>query len=411
MQLLKSILSLTKSSRRLHALCQTKRRRSLPGEERPELDFDRLLDPARTEAIRSNIAVRKQVGNIDLVRQLWSRLSDIISGRAKPNSEEELKGLWDHFYEQAALIPNDTHPEAPLGDESQVRVIDVQGRKQQFDFGPATAEKLATSFRLLRMDAGHTCGEKSYFLFNQLAILETALVKFCTAYLRPLGFVQVTVPDVLPRRIPKSCGLMTTSNKEILYSLAGHSDWTLSGTAEMGIASLIEGQTFQEKELPKKYFSVSRCYRPEVSTGVISHGIYRVHEFTKVEMFACTACETGKESDEAHREILEIQKQLFGRLELHFRVLDMPSEELGAPAYRKFDIEAWMPGRNVYGEISSASNCTDFQSRRLLTKYQSENGGIKFVHTINGTACAITRTLIALLEQRQTKVMEHLLNA
>ncbi|CDW56374.1 Seryl-tRNA synthetase [Trichuris trichiura] len=406
MQLLKSILSLNKPSRRWQALCQMKRKKSLPGEGRPELDFDRLLDPARTEAIRSNIALRKQVGNIDLLKQLWLHLSDIISGKVKPNSEEELKHLWDHFYEQAALIPNDTHPEAPLGDETQARVMDVQGRKKQFDFEPATAEQLAISFKILRTDAGHTCGEKSYFLLNQLAILETALIKFCTSYLRPLGFVQVTVPDVLPRRIPESCGLTTTSDREKLYSLVGHSDWTLSGTAEMGIASLIEGQTFQEKELPKKYFSVSRCYRPEVSSGAVSHGIYRVHEFTKVEMFACTACETGKESDQIHREILEIQKQLFGRLELHFRVLDMPSEELGAPAYRKFDIEAWMPGRNVYGEISSASNCTDFQSRRLLTKYQSNNGRVKFVHTVNGTACAITRTLIALMEQHQTKVME-----
>uniref|UniRef100_A0A5S6QQZ8 serine--tRNA ligase n=1 Tax=Trichuris muris TaxID=70415 RepID=A0A5S6QQZ8_TRIMR len=396
----KRLLTFSTPRRWLQAACYGKR---LLAKDRPELDFDRLLDPGRTEAIRRNIALRKQIGNIDRVRHLWSQLSDIIAGKVEPTSEGELQDLWEHFYEEAALIPNDTHPESPVGDQSHARVIETQGRMPQFDFEPITAEELAISFRLLRTDVGHTCGEKSYFLLNQLAMLENALVQFCTARLRPLGFVQVTVPDVLPRRVPKKCGLMTTSDKEILYTLVGHSDWTLSGTAEMGIASLIEGNTFQQNELPKKYFSVSRCYRPEVSTGVLSHGIYRVHEFTKVEMFACTACETGEESDEVHREILEIQKQLFGSLDLHFRVLEMPSEELGAPAYRKFDIEAWMPGRNAYGEISSTSNCTDFQSRRLPAKYQSKDGKIKFVHTVNGTACAITRTLIALLEQRQTR--------
>ncbi|XP_043919460.1 serine--tRNA ligase, mitochondrial [Protopterus annectens] len=158
------------------------------------------------------------------------------------------------------------------------------------------------------------------------------------------------------------------------------------------------------KDMPVRTVCCSTCYRAETDTGRETWGLYRVHHFTKVEMFGLTADETGKESDELLMEFLSIQKEIFSELGLHYVVLDMPTQELGLPAYRKFDIEAWMPGRNKYGEISSTSNCTDYQSRRLNIMYYNASGELKYAHTINGTACAIPRTLIAILESNQLKV-------
>lgn len=147
--------------------------------------------------------------------------------------------------------------------------------------------------------------------------------------------------------------------------------------------------------------AVSRCYRAEISTNVEEKGLYRVHQFTKVEMFSVTPDETGEESNQKLDEIVSSQKELFKELGLNFVLLDMPSHELGAAAYRKYDMEAWMPGRNMYGEISSASNCTDYQSRRLHITYKNRNGVEKFAHTVNGTGCAVPRMLISVLETHQ----------
>lgn len=175
----------------------------------------------------------------------------------------------------------------------------------------------------------------------------------------------------------------------------------LAGTAEMAIGGFLKDRIFKEKDLPLKLTAVSRCYRAETSSLEEEKGIYRVHEFTKVEMFGVTASETGKESDELHHEFRAIEEKNFKELGLQFRILEMPPNELGLSAHRKFDIEAWMPGRNMYGEISSCSNCTDFQSRRLNIRYKNMDGELKYVHTVNGTICAVPRTLIALVETFQ----------
>ncbi|CAG4965245.1 unnamed protein product [Parnassius apollo] len=186
----------------------------------------------------------------------------------------------------------------------------------------------------------------------------------------------------------------------MVYSLDsayhGH-DMYLSGTAEIALAGLLANSVHYIEKLPLKLAAVSRCYRAETSNVNEERGTYRVHQFTKVEMFAIT---TTEQSDDMLEYIRNVQEELFSPLGIHMRVLDMPPHELGAPAYRKYDIEAWMPGRNSYGEISSCSNCTDYQSRRLHIKYKDFNIE-NYVHTLNGTACAIPRMLIALLETHQ----------
>lgn len=167
----------------------------------------------------------------------------------------------------------------------------------------------------------------------------------------------------------------------------------------MALAGYFSGKTFQADELPKKVMAVSRCFRAESSGHKEERNLYRVHTFTKVEMFA-TCLPT--QSDTILEEFRETQRQLFENLGICFKLYDMPVHDLGAPAYRKYDIEAWMPSLNSFGEISSTSNCTDYQSKRL--NIYCQDGSNKFhAHTVNGTACAIPRMIIALLEQYQVK--------
>lgn len=162
------------------------------------------------------------------------------------------------------------------------------------------------------------------------------------------------------------------------------------------------GEIINKKEIPKKYVCLSHCYRKEAGKGQHSAGLYRLHQFTKVEMFAFTEGDIAK-SEEMHKEMLDIQEELYTALGLHFKILDMPTEELGAAAYRKYDIETYFPSRDAFGEISSTSNCTDFQAIRLNAQYFDKNLEKKLMHTVNGTAIAVPRILMAILENFQTE--------
>ncbi|WAR18892.1 SYSM-like protein, partial [Mya arenaria] len=205
-------------------------------------------------------------------------------------------------------------------------------------------------------------GPSTYYFTDQLAQLEQALVTF-------------TIKFLLNK---EGCGFKTSGDVAQVYHLdpSRHERLCLAGTAEMALA--------------------------ETSDADSALGIYRVHQFTKVEMFCVTASDVTESSDML-QELLDIEKTLFSQLQLHFRVLDMSTAELGAPAHRKYDIEAWMPASQLWGEISSTSNCTDFQSRRLHVKYRTRDGELRHCHTVNGTACAVPRTIIALCETHQTK--------
>ena len=176
----------------------------------------------------------------------------------------------------------------------------------------------------------------------------------------------------------------------------------LIATSEIACAGMLAGEILNKKDLPKKYVCLSHCYRKEAGQGQNSKGLYRMHQFTKLELFSFTEG-TLDSSDRAHQEMLQIQEELYTSLGLHFRILDMPTQELGAAAYRKYDIEAYLPSRTNYGEISSTSNCTDYQSMRLNLMYFDKNLEKKLMHTVNGTAVAIPRLIIAILENFQTK--------
>lgn len=236
---------------------------------------------------------------------------------------------------------------------------------------------------------------------------ELALIKYTTDFLGKEGFELISVPDILPAEVIEGCGMQTTAessqvyhlNSRVLGSTHEEHDLCLSGTSEMALGGFFSGKTLRAEDLPRKTMAVSRCFRAETGDGALDKHLYRVHHFTKVEMFSVCHPDQSEGMLEYFR---DIEVRLFKSLGLHFKVYDMPIHELGATAYRKYDIEARIPSMGQYGEISSTSNCTDYQAKRL--NIFVDDGEEKFhAHTVNGTACAIPRMIIAILEQFQVK--------
>uniref|UniRef100_A0A182PKY5 serine--tRNA ligase n=1 Tax=Anopheles epiroticus TaxID=199890 RepID=A0A182PKY5_9DIPT len=361
-------------------------------------DTDYLLNPANRAAIEANIQHRKGIGDIQLVQ----RLSEQLDAGQATLSKGERSALQAQLSAELGKIPNRTHP-ALLDYGTEPRIVAryneqaKQTDRKYFQFGD-----ICKRMNLYRMEnLGNFTGHRSYYLTDELAELEHALICYAVDSLRERHFRLVTVPDVLPARIIESCGMSVHGERNQVYKLNGRHErdtLCLSGTSEMALAGYLAGRVLPADQLPQKLMAVSRCYRAETSALQEEKGIYRVHQFTKVEMFA--VCQPDQ-SATVLEEFRDIEVALFNQLGLHFLLLDMPACELGAPAYRKYDIEAWMPGRGMYGEISSCSDCTDYQARRLGIRVRTADGRETFAHTVNGTACAIPRMLIATLENFQ----------
>lgn len=293
--------------------------------------------------------------------------------------------------------PKKTHAEVEhiQGDFSVLKSV---GHKPIFNFKPLPFNMLKNVKPCLRVDnLSNFCGDRSYYFLGPLAKIEHALVKYTLTKLIKKGFNLVSVPDILPDELIERCGMNTAGERNQVYSLNNNfygDKWCLSGTSEMALAGSLMNKNIPIDKLPLKLCSVSRCYRAEVSAIAEEKGIFRVHQFTKVEMFGVCLPE---ESEQMAIYFRNIQEELFQPLGLHYRVLDMANHELGTQAYRKYDIEAWMPGRNKYGEISSCSDCANYQALRL-----GINSNGTCLHTVNGTACAVPRLIIALAETHQT---------
>ncbi|KAI5930127.1 serine--tRNA ligase, mitochondrial [Manis javanica] len=313
--------------------------------------------------------------------------------------------LEEQFYLRALRLPNCTHPEVPVGDESQARVLRVIGHKPAFSFQPRGHLEIAEKLDIIRQKRlSHVSGHRSYYLRGAGALLQHGLVNFTLNKLVHRGFTPMTVPDLLRGAVFEGCGMTPNTNPSQIYNIdpSRFEDLNLAGTAEVGLAGYFMDHSVAFRDLPIRMVCSSTCYRTETHKGKEPRGLYRVHHFTKVEMFGVTG--PGLEqSSWLLEDFLSLQVEILTELGLHFRVLDMPTQELGLPAYRKFDIEAWMPGRGCFGEVTSASNCTDFQSRRLHIMFHTEAGDLQFAHTVNATACAVPRLLIALLESYQQK--------
>jgi seryl-tRNA synthetase len=323
--------------------------------------------------------------------------------------EATVKRLEDEVKAVLVTIPNMTHPDAPVGHTAaDNKVVATFKEPTKFDFKPKDHVDLIESLQLADLAAGaKVTGQKFYFLKNEGALLELALVNYAIQTLVAEGFTPVVTPDLAKVDVLEGIGFLPRDpnpDTRQVYTIAD-TDLCLIATAEITLGGMHRDEILDEADLPKKYVGLSHCFRTEAgAAGRDTRGIYRVHQFTKVEMFAFC---TPEQSEELHRDILRIEEKIFQGLGIPYRVIDTCTGDLGGPAYRKYDIEAWMPGRGdkgqgEFGEVTSTSNCTDYQSRRLNIRYRSkEKKGTRFVSTLNGTAVACTRALVAILENYQ----------
>ncbi len=296
-------------------------------------------------------------------------------------------------------LPNLPFDDVPVGkDENDNVVLREVGKKLEFDFEPKDHLELGESLDLIDFETGaKVSGSNFYYLKNQAVLLELALISYAFDTLMKEGFTPIITPDLARQRFYTGTGYSPQGPEAQTYEVKD-SDLGLVATSEITLAGLHADENLNETELPKKYAGFSHCFRKEAgSYGKYSKGLYRIHQFSKVEMYVYCLPE---ESKKMHQYLLSLEEKIFQGLEIPYRVVEMCTGDLGSQAAKKYDLEAWMPGRGDWGEITSTSNTTDYQSRNLNTKYKPLN---KYVHTLNGTAIAAPRAIIAILENYQTK--------
>lgn len=349
-------------------------------------------------------------------RDLVSRVDDLRAQRNKASKEqnisegkrikEELRILEPElvdsekkFFEVLNQIPNLPNLNSPVGkDENENVEVLKWGEIPQFEFNPKDHLELATALDLIDFERGaKVSGSQFYFLKNDLVSLELALIQFGIEFLKNKGFKIITTPDLAKSKYYLGTGYLPKGDEAQIYEINGQ-DLGLIATSEVTMAGYHADEVLNKKDLPIKHAAISHCFRQEAGAyGKYSKGLYRVHQFTKLEMFIYSDKEN---SDEMHQEMLQIEQDLWKELNIPYRVLEMCTGDLGAIASRKYDLEAWMPGRNDYGEITSTSNTNDYQSRNLNIKYRDGDHN-EFVHLLNGTAIATSRAIIAILENNQ----------
>jgi seryl-tRNA synthetase len=323
----------------------------------------------------------------------------------KDNKQREHDELEKQIIDLQRMIPNLSHPDAPVGvdDKANLELTKGQHEPRKFEFDVKDHVELGELHNLFDFEGGaRTSGHGFYFLKNEAVLLELALQQYVIQLLVGEGFTPAITPDLARNEILEGIGFIPRGPETQIYSIDG-TDLSLVATAEITLGGWYGGHTFDAEELPLKLCGISHCYRTEAGAhGRSTRGLYRVHQFTKVEMFAFT---TPEQSTDTLDHFRDLECRIFDGLGLPYRVVDTATGDLGGPAYRKFDLEAWMPGRGdggEYGEVTSTSNCTDYQARRLNIRYKTKGEkGTKFVHTLNGTAVAISRAMIAIVENYQ----------
>ena len=328
-----------------------------------------------------------------------------VGRRLKEDSaalEEQIRNQRTSLTKKMLQLPNLIHSDVPVGGEEDYRVV-KPGQPKQFDFAPADHLSLAEKHDLLDFEAGaRVAGQKWYYLKNEAVLLDFALTRFALDILLKEGFTPTVTPDVAKPAVIQNLGFNPRGEETQIYSIEDH-DLCLVGTAEITLGGMLGDRIVDESELPIRLAGISHCFRTEAgSHGRESRGLYRVHQFTKTEMFVFCRPE---DSDAQLEELRGIEEKIFDALEIPYQVIDVASGDLGAPAYRKYDLEAWMPGRGEsggWGEVTSTSNCTDFQARRLQSRFRREGKKKpELLHTLNGTAISNARALLTLLEIHQ----------
>ncbi len=387
---------------------QNCRRRGSPADVRRFVELEsqrKALQFDVDELNRKANEVSKSIGKAKDPAEREARKNE---GRALREQTTEAQAKLDHTVAEAdtilRTIPNLSHPDAPVGGDDQANLEVRRGKHEppKFDFKPRDHVELGERLQLFDFDAGaKVTGHGFYFLKNEAVLLELALQRYALELLMAEGFTPTITPDLARNEVLHGTGYIPRGPETQIYSIAD-SDLSLVATAEITLGGLLAGDILDPATLPIKVCGISHCYRTEAGAGGrAARGLYRVHQFTKVEMFAFTLPEA---SDAMLDYFCELECRLFDGLGLAYRVVDTATGDLGGPAYRKYDLEAWMPGRGdggEYGEVTSTSNCTDYQARRLGIRYRTGEKGTAFVHTLNGTAVAISRALVAILENFQ----------
>ncbi|TKJ18841.1 MAG: serine--tRNA ligase [Promethearchaeota archaeon Loki_b32] len=376
-----------------------------------KVDIDKLLkvDKKRIELLQAleDMKAKKNKASKDIVRTKDKKEKEKIIlemrklDRNNDKLDENLKELEKEFNELMLQVPNPAFDDIPVGkDESENVVVKEVGKKTKFDFKFKDYLEIAEKLDLIDVKrAAKTSGTRFGFLKNEAVFLELAMVNFLLDELKKEKFTPVIPPVLIRPEMMKGMGYVERGGDEIYH--IEKDKLYLIGTSEQIIGPMHANETFNDKELPKRYVAFSPCFRREAgSYGKDTKGIFRVHQFDKVEMFMfCRPEESVKE----HQYLLSLEEKFMQALKLPYRVVQMCTGDLGDPAASKYDIEVWIPSQKRYRETHSTSNCTDFQARRLNIRYKDKSNKLNFVHTLNGTAVAIGRTIIAIIENYQQK--------
>ena len=375
---------------------------------------DKQLDPSLIDKVLELDKKRRDLlGETERLRAERNELSSkehVVNSRGKEIKDElkrlepKLREVEEEYKKALYQIPNIPADDVKVGkDESENEVIHKWGEPRDFSkdgFEPKDHLVLGEALDIVDVKrATKVSGTRFGYIKGDAVLLEFALVQFALETLIKESFTPIVPPTLIKKESMARMGYLEHGGEEDMYVLE-KDNLVLVGTAEQSVGPMHGGELLKAESLPKRYVAFSSSFRREAgSYGKDTRGILRVHQFDKVEMFSYTKPE---ESDKEHEYLLGLEKKLWQALGIPYQVVKMCTGDLGAPATRKYDLEAWIPSQNKYREVTSASTCTDFQSRRLNIKYQ-DGGEKKFVHTLNGTAFAIGRTLIAIMENYQQK--------
>jgi seryl-tRNA synthetase len=370
-----------------------------------DLDIDKLLelDKQKREMIQEVENLRSQRNEISAQKGKPADLEKAKQIKQElKKKEKDLENIEKEFGSLFILIPNILLDDVPIGkSEKDNKVIREWGKPKKFDFKIKDHLEIGKTLDLIDFErAVKISGSRFGILKNQAVLLEFALIQFAFDTLLKKGFSLIVPPTLLKTEMMKGMGYLDTEeDREERYFLEKDGLY-LTGTGEQMIGPMYQGETFESKDLPKRFVAFSSCFREEAgSYGKDTKGIFRVHQFDKVEMFSFTK---PKDSLKEHLYLLDLQEKLMQELEIPHRVVHLCSTDICRASASTYDIESWIPSQDKFRETHSTSNCTSFQARRLKIKYR-EGDKTNFVHTLNGTAFAVGRTIIAILENYQQK--------
>ena len=352
----------------------------------------------KRNVITKEVSELKKAGNAaaSLKIQAMKDINEKIKGR-----DEDTNAFLKKRDELLLRIPNLMHESVPIGkDDSENVPLRHWGTPKEYDFELKSHQDIIES-----LDQGNfkssqkTSGTGFYYLYEDLVLLDLALLRFALDYLRTAGFLAIEPPFMLRRKAMQ--GVVDLSDfEEVLYKIENE-DLYLISTSEHPIGAMLMDEVIPKKDLPLRYCGMSPCFRKEIGAhGVDTRGIFRTHQFNKVEQFVFSAPE---QSWDEHELLIKNAEMLFQKLEIPYRITNICTGDLGGTAAKKYDLEAWMARQGQYKEVVSCSNCTSYQARRLNIRYETSNGERDIVHTVNSTAIATSRAIVAILENNQQR--------